>query len=692
IASTQEAVDERKNSLTTGTLTASDIKNSADYEAGSLGLGFGYTSENFSLAKADGSPAKAGVSGVGTSQQGEVSTGGQVPGSELPSYNGWSATAPVALGASGSDDSVTKSGISGGAVEIRDSEKQQGTGKDAGQVLAGLDRSVSSDQDSSNALKPIFNEREIQAGFEIVGALQREVGTFLNNRAKEVDKKNAQAKEADAKAADMGNGLTDEERLALRDQAAALRAEAQGIDADWGAGGTYRQAAMALMAGAGGNVMGSTAQFAQNALINYVQQQGAGYIGKLVAEGSLIEGSPAHAALHAIVGCAGSAASGQGCGSGALGAAASSLLTGLFSETRPDETAAEREAKRNLIISLVGGMAALGGIDAATATTSATAAVDNNWLATQQVVQYKKEMAEAETLLEKLAVEAKWLGVSRVQDGLTGTGFLAGLVAGLGGDVIGVAQFLASPVESLNALKSIIAEEEVRAQLGESLSRELEAKIDNMSWALEHGGAENAFMLGLEAGEIVWHVGSAVLVVKGAITASAKLADAGIKVGAKGLDAIAAKAEVAAAEGTAAIRANVLNNIAESQAARTSSNFGTFVSNEGKVQEAANVWPPNRGRFGPVETTELQPGSLVDRYGSTRGTFVAPEGTPFANRALPSYYESSVPYFQYEVVELIPDVLQSRVLPWFGQRGMGTQFELPKPVQWYLDNGSLKVK
>ncbi|MGC5888149.1 hypothetical protein, partial [Ralstonia pseudosolanacearum] len=89
---------------------------------------------------------------------------------------------------------------------------------------------VSTERDSSNALKPIFNEKEIQAGFEIVGALQREAGTFLSNRAKEVDQKNAQAKDADAKAADPSNGLTDEQRLALRDQASALRSEAQAIN------------------------------------------------------------------------------------------------------------------------------------------------------------------------------------------------------------------------------------------------------------------------------------------------------------------------------------------------------------------------------------------------------------------------------------------------------------------------------
>nr|WP_279583435.1 DUF637 domain-containing protein [Xylella fastidiosa] len=70
-------------------------------------------------------------------------------------------------------------------------------------------------------------------------------------------------------------------------------------------------------------------------IVNYVQQQGATAIGHWVATGQLTEGSPLHAALHALLACAGAAASQQRCSSGAQGAAASSVLTGLFSDTRP---------------------------------------------------------------------------------------------------------------------------------------------------------------------------------------------------------------------------------------------------------------------------------------------------------------------------------------------------------------------
>lgn len=73
-------------------------------------------------------------------------------------------------------------------------------------------------------------------------------------------------------------------------------------------------------------------------------------------------------------------------------------------------------------------------------------------------------------------------------------------------------------------------------------------------------------------------------------------------------------------------------------------------------------------------------------------SFVAPQGTSFPERALLSYYEDTVPFFQYEVVKPLPNATQSNVLPWFGQKGRGTQFELEKPVQWYLDNGFLEQK
>ena len=448
------------------------------------------------------------------------------------------------MGASGSAGSTTGSGISGGAIRITDEGKQQAlTGKDGAQTVASINRNVSTERDSSNALKPIFNEQEIKAGFEIVGAFQRETGAFLNNRAKEVDQRNAQAKEADAKASDPSNGLTDQQRLALRDQASALRTEAQSISDNWGAGGTYRQIMMAMAAGAGGNVSGSTAQFVQNMVVNYVQQQGASYVGQMVANGTLTEGSPAHAALHAIVACAGAAASSQSCSAGALGGAASSLLTGLFSETSPDETAAQREGKRNLITSLVTGIAAMSGSDPTAATQGAVAAVDNNWLATQQIVQMKKELSNAKTTLEQVKVAGKWAYISTKQDVLTTTGIGKGLAEAGWNDVKGVAEFLAHPIEGLNGLKQLISSPEAREQMGEAMFKELDAKIDRMSRALDQGGDANAEQLGRDLGGVLWQVGSVVTGAGGIAKGATKLASIGVRLGSDMMETLSGAAK-----------------------------------------------------------------------------------------------------------------------------------------------------
>lgn len=145
-----------------------------------------------------------------------------------------------------------------------------------------------------------------------------------------------------------------------------------------------------------------------------------------------------------------------------------------------------------------------------------------------------------------------------------------------------------------------------------------------------------------------------------------------------------------AAKGTNSLADYVKDNIALSEKARESSNFNKFSKAEGAVQESLGIWPPNRGAYGPVEQVTLPTGAVVDRYGYPGGSFVSPVGVPFENRALPPSYETTRPYFQYEIIKPISDVPKSNILPWFGQKGTGVQYELPKPVQWYIDNEYMK--
>ncbi|WP_281661652.1 two-partner secretion domain-containing protein, partial [Microvirgula aerodenitrificans] len=321
IASRDKAVQDGLNRLTTGTLSTSDINNHASYSASSVSLGGGYSTKDFSLKQigGDATPAPAApASGVGTSQDGMATTGGdKVPGSELPAYNGWSATAPIAMGAKGSGNSTTHSGISGGTVVITDEAGQQArTGQSAAEAIAALNRDVSSDKDGSNTLKPIFDKDKIEAGFAIVGALQRETGTFLNNRAKET----TQAK------ADLDKELAKPESERDSQKLAALTQQIQD-NATWEMGGSGRLVLTALTAGAGANVTGGAVDMLQGAAANYLQGLATQQVKEIADK---LDSEVARAALQGLVACAGAAAQGGSCGAGASGAAASVVLNNLL--------------------------------------------------------------------------------------------------------------------------------------------------------------------------------------------------------------------------------------------------------------------------------------------------------------------------------------------------------------------------
>ncbi|WP_137928376.1 hemagglutinin repeat-containing protein, partial [Cupriavidus sp. 2SB] len=302
-----------KNNLSTDTLTVSNIENHAHYSASSIGIGGGFSFGG-----------DTGKSGVGVKQSGEAATAGSgaVPGTDLPTTEGggqgFSFAPPMVAAASGSASSTTQSGISAGSITIRnDAKQQQLSGQSAAETVASINRDTTN---TANSLSPIFDANEIKADFQIVGALQREAGVFLNNRAAEAE---AAKKAVDAAAKDPT--VSPETLADLQHQADDL--------ATWGQGGTYRRVMTALTAAASGNVTGSSAQFVQSAAVGYLQGLAASQVKELAD--SLGKGTPeaetARAALHAIVGCAGASAAGQSCGAGAMGAASASVLGSLLS-------------------------------------------------------------------------------------------------------------------------------------------------------------------------------------------------------------------------------------------------------------------------------------------------------------------------------------------------------------------------
>jgi filamentous hemagglutinin len=290
IASSDAAITDQLNKLGTGTLVTEDIKNTARYSAhqvsvsGGVGFGGGGKSKDSSLGTTKGGQVAGGATkDAGTS----ASTG----------PNGVGMGVPMVVAASGSSSSTTNSAISAGAIFIRDEAAQQDlTGMSAAESIASLNRDTS---DTQNALKPIFDKEKIEAGFEIAQEASRQVGQFLENRAKEIE---------DAKA------RADDPSLPYAERAQAAQQYAD-LEAKWGPQGAHSRWAPIILGAASGNVMGGTGQFVQAVAVNYLQTLGAAKI-KELSHHLGGEGSEGHAALHAVLGCAGAAAQGASCGAG----------------------------------------------------------------------------------------------------------------------------------------------------------------------------------------------------------------------------------------------------------------------------------------------------------------------------------------------------------------------------------------
>nr|WP_307732171.1 hemagglutinin repeat-containing protein [Massilia aurea] len=184
LGSSQAAIDEGKNLLLTGSLSASDLINKDEHSA-----------SGFSLS--------GSVSGILGDQSGR-------PGNLTEAQNDATQQAgkPTASGGigsvSGSQSSVTQSGISGGVVVITDQDKQLATGKSAQTVLAGLDREVTSaSSQSAGALAKDWDAQQLQKDVDAQVAITekfskiapKEIADFSNKKAAELEAQGASADE-----------------------------------------------------------------------------------------------------------------------------------------------------------------------------------------------------------------------------------------------------------------------------------------------------------------------------------------------------------------------------------------------------------------------------------------------------------------------------------------------------------------
>ena len=98
-------------------------------------------------------------------------------------------------------------------------------------------------------------------------------------------------------------------------------------------------------------------------------------------------------------------------------------------------------------------------------------------------------------------------------------------------------------------------------------------------------------------------------------------------------------------------------------------------------QTSGNInWPGQNGDLnkdgfidGYYELEKLQPGNIIDRYGSNNnGQYFSPAGFSYGSRALPPHMINQ-PYTQYMIKQEFT-VHSGRVAPWFNEVGKGIQY------------------
>ncbi|MCB5183820.1 hemagglutinin repeat-containing protein [Methylobacillus gramineus] len=211
IASNQSAIEQQKNSLSTDTLTVSDIRNSAEYSASSESTGVTLSYD--------------------ASKSVKKNTGNNL-------VNAPSTLTPD-LEKNGEDSSTTYSAISAGVISITNADKQQAlTGQDAQTTIAKLNRDTENANPTPLDKHDIAKiQQDIQATNQIISAVTAEavqaINTYYEKRVKEYDAQyqetlnEARSKENQAQTLEVSGDT--EAAHALKQEAQILRAQAINI-------------------------------------------------------------------------------------------------------------------------------------------------------------------------------------------------------------------------------------------------------------------------------------------------------------------------------------------------------------------------------------------------------------------------------------------------------------------------------
>ncbi|UTO28988.1 two-partner secretion domain-containing protein [Bartonella harrusi] len=205
------------------------------------------------------------------------------------------------------------------------------------------------------------------------------------------------------------------------------------------------------------------------------------------------------------------------------------------------EFASFRDNTINVARAAGGFAAGLAGGDVNSGADAAGNAAENNYLSSAQQAQKKKELEECPDKWCRRDVEEKWLEIDDQQDVFFSVGVVAGAPAELYETAQGFWQMVRHPIETLEALKSLVTSGNVT----ETIKQSYLERINYLEEEYQRAGISGSFHAGVELGKLLTEAASLVAggagLAKGGVKLIGKLTE-------KALNKLAVKAETTAAK------------------------------------------------------------------------------------------------------------------------------------------------
>ncbi|MFM5470337.1 VENN motif pre-toxin domain-containing protein, partial [Aeromonas veronii] len=348
---------------------------------------------------------------------------------------------------------------------------------------------------------------------------------------------------------------------------------------------------------------------------------------------------PSRVMAHALVQGALAAAQNKNAMVGATGAATGELVgmmaTQLYHKDASQLTEGEKETVSTLATlaaGLAGGLTGDSTANALAGAQTGKTVVENNYLSDTQKAQRDKELSECTTVQACLQTRVKWGAVDLGQDGSFAAGMAAGVPASLYETAEGIVKAASSPIETLDALKTLFNSDDALGAVSEAVKQSYIARIEKLKAEYQKAGASGSFNAGVESGKLVTDIA-------GLVAGGAGLAKGGVVLTEKVVAKVAGKTESVAinvgkassgAENAATypklkddlIKQN-LNNIAKldprlAEAVKgsgtTNPNFSIGLGTVADAERLGKVWVGDGGKL--VENQKKCPGCWVSADGS----------------------------------------------------------------------------